>query len=174
MNTGKSTIYAMACTLALASPFALAQKAAKDDAKALRDLAQANMAEVEAGKLASQKAQNPEVKKFAEHMVDDHSKQLDELKQMAQSKEVKLPAQPKAKHQSAMKKLQGMSGEEFDRAYMSQMVKDHGEALQLAQKTAKQAKDGELKSVAQKAAPEIRQHLDMARKLSGETGAKSK
>ena len=172
MNSRKSTIAVLACSLALASPIALA-KADKNDAKALQDLAQANLAEVEAGKLASQKAQDPEVKKFAEHMVEDHGKQLAELKRMAQSKEVTLPAAPKARHQSMMKKLEDLSGDEFDRAYMAQMVKDHGEALTLVQKTAKQSKDDELKAAAQKAAPEIRAHLDMAQKLSGRTGEKS-
>jgi putative membrane protein len=172
VHTRKS-MAALTCSLALASPFALAQKAGKDDAKALQDLAQANMAEVQVGKLASQKARNPEVKKFAQHMIEDHGKQLGELKKMAQAKEVTLPAAPKPKHQAAMKKLQDLSGDEFDRAYMTQMVKDHGETLTLAQKTASQAKDDELKAAAQKAAPAIRQHLDTAQRLSGLTGAKS-
>jgi len=173
MNSRKSTIAVLACSLMLASPFALARKADKNDAKALQELAQANLAEVEAGKLASQKAQDPEVKKFAQHMVEDHGKQLAELKRMAQSKEVTLPATLKARHQSMMKKLEDLSGDEFDRAYMAQMVKDHGEALTLVQKTAKQSKDDELKAAAQKAAPEIRAHLDTAQKLSGRTGEKS-
>jgi putative membrane protein len=173
MNSRASKFIALACSLALTSPFALAAKADKNDAKALQDLAQANMAEVQAGKLASQKAQNPEVKKFARHMVEDHGKQLGELKQIAQARQVTLPAAPKPKHQEAMKKLQDLSGDEFDRAYMTQMVKDHGEALTLAQKTAKQAKDDELKAAAKKAEPAIRQHLDTAQKLAGLTGAKS-
>src|SRR3954468_18866830 len=169
MNSPKWKIVALACSLALASPFALADKADKNDAKALQDLAQANLAEVEAGKLASQKAQNPEVKKFARHMVEDHGKQLSELKQVAQAKEVTLPAAPKAKHREAMKKLQDLSGDEFDRAYMTQMVKDHGEALTLVQKTANQAKDDALKAAARKAEPGIREHLDTAQKLAGLT-----
>jgi putative membrane protein len=106
--------------------------------------------------------------------VDDHSKMLDETKQLADSKGVKLPTAPARKQQAAMKKLQSAEGEEFDRAFMAQMVKDHGEALQLAQKTSRQAKDPELKAAAGKAAPEIQDHLQMARKISGETGAKSK
>ena len=95
------------------------------------------------------------------------------LKQMAQAKEVTLPAAAKPKHQTAMKKLQDLSGDEFDRAYMTQMVKDHGETLTLVQKTAKQAKDDELKAAAKKAEPAIRQHLDTAQKLAGLAGAKS-
>jgi putative membrane protein len=173
MNRRASALVVLACSLALASPFALADKADKNDAKALQDLVQANLAEVQAGKLASQKAQNPEVKKFARHMVEDHGKQLGELKQIAQAKEVTLPAAAKPKHQTAMKKLQDLSGGEFDRAYMTQMVKDHGETLTLVQKTAKQAKDDELKAAAKKAEPAIRRHLDTAQKLAGLAGAKS-
>lgn len=136
------------------------------DAKRMQDLAIANMAEIEAGKLALQKAQDPKVKEFAQHMIDDHSKMLDEVKQLAQSKSVELPSAPDAKHQKAMKKLESASGQDFDRQYMRAMVKDHKDALKLAQRTAKGAKDAELKSSAQKAAPEIQDHLKMAQDIS--------
>src|SRR5438105_14466565 len=76
------------------------------DANRLKDLAQANMAEIEAGKLAAQKAQGAEVKKFAQRMVDDHSKQLEVIKKLAQAKAIELPTAPDAKHEGAMKKLQ--------------------------------------------------------------------
>ncbi len=136
------------------------------DAKHLKELALANMAEIEAGKLATEKAQDSKVKEFAQHMVDDHTKMLDEVKQLAQSKGVELPTTPDAKHQKAMKKLQGLSGEKFDREYMQAMVKDHRDALKLAQRTAQGAKDAEFKSAAQKAAPEIQDHLKMAQDIS--------
>jgi putative membrane protein len=174
MNTGKSTIYSLACALAIATPLAFAQKTDKQDAGALRAMLQANMAEVEAGKLASQKAQSPEVKQFAQKMIEDHSKKLEDLKSLAQTKGVEVPKAPAAKQQAAMKKLQGVSGEEFDRAYMAQMVKDHGEVLQRTRKIAREAKDGDLKAAAQKSAPGTEEHLKMARQLAGATGAKSK
>jgi putative membrane protein len=136
------------------------------DAKRMKDLAIGNMAEIEAGKLALEKAQSPEVKKFAQQMVDDHSKMLDEVKQLAQAKGVELPSAPDSKHQKIMKKLQAASGEDFDRQYMNAMVKDHKDSLKLAQRTAKGAKDSELKSSAEKAAPEIQDHLKMAQDIS--------
>ena len=139
------------------------------DAQRLKDLAQANMAEIEAGKLAAQKAQSAQVKKFAQQMVDDHSKQLEEIKKLAQAKGIELPAAPDAKHQGAVKKLQSASGEDFDKAYMREQVKDHRDALKLAQRTAKSAHDADLKSAADKAAPEIQEHLKMAQQISGST-----
>ena len=147
---------------------------ARGDAKHLKELAQANMAEVEAGKLAAQKAQNADVKKFAQQMVDDHSKQLEEIRKLAQAKGVELPSAPDSKHQRAMKKLESTSPDKFDHEYMQQMVKDHRDALKLAQRTAKGAKDSELKSSAEEATPEIEKHLQMARQLESSTKGSGK
>jgi putative membrane protein len=140
-------------------------KLSKQDAQSMQKLAEADRAEVAAGKMAQQKASSEQVKKFAEHMVQDHGKMLDEKQEMAQSKGVKLPQSPDKKHQAAMKKLQDASGTEFDRQYMAQMVKDHEKALKLAQKAAKDAKDPQLKAAAQKGAQEIEEHLKNAKQL---------
>jgi putative membrane protein len=143
----------------------------KQDRQALSRLAQGDMAEIAAGKVAAEKAASPEVKKFGEHMVEEHSKMLEEGKKLAESKGVKPPANPDKKHQSALSKLQKQSGEEFDRNFMAQMVKDHEDALKLAEKTAKDAKDPELKAHAQKGAPHIKEHLEQARKLHASLGS---
>lgn len=142
-----------------------APKVSKQDRQAMQKLAQSDMAEIEAGKLAQQKASSPEVKKFGEHMVEEHSKMLEEGKALAQSKGVKPPAATDKKHQAALKKLQGASGDDFDRRYMAQMVEDHQDALKLAEKAAKDAKDPQLKQHAQKGAGHIKEHLAQARKL---------
>ena len=65
-----------------------------------------------------------------------------------------------------MKKLQSASGQKFDREYMKAMVKDHREALKQVQRTAKSAKDPDLKNSAQQAAPQIQDHLKMAQSIS--------
>jgi putative membrane protein len=166
-----STLFAARPAAAQIQDKPATQKSAKGgessrDAKHMKDLAIANMAEVETGKLALEKAQDPKVKEFAQHMVDDHGKMLDEVKQLAQSKGVDLPSAPDAKHEKAMKKLQSASGASFDREYMRAMVKDHRDALKLAQRTAKGAKDPDLKAAAQKAAPDIQEHLKMAQDLA--------
>jgi putative membrane protein len=167
----KILVAASAAMLALALPIVNAQeenaKMSKGDVQALRKLAQADMAEIEAGKVAAQKASNPEVKKYAEHMVQEHSKMLEEGKQLAQAKGVQPPAGPDKKHQDALKKLQASDGEDFDRQYMRQMVRDHQEVLKLAQKTSKDAKDPELKAHVQKGLPHIKEHLEAARKMAG-------
>ena len=131
------------------------------------------MAEVDAGKVAAQKARNEDVKKFAQHMVDDHGKMLQEVQQLAQSKGVDVPNAPNAKHQEALKKLQSTSGAQFDKAYMSEMVKGHEETLKNVEKIASSAKDPDVKDAAQKALPDIKEHLQMAKEISGKAGGAS-
>jgi putative membrane protein len=146
------------------------EKLSKDDMQTLSRMARADMAEIEAGKLAQQKASNPEVKKYGEHMVQEHTKMLQEGTQLAQKKGVQPPKDTDKKHKSAMKKLQGLSGEEFDRQYISQMVKDHDEVMKLAQKTAKDTKDPDLKAHVEKGSPHVKEHLDQARKIQASLG----
>jgi putative membrane protein len=134
--------------------------------KHANQIAQADLAEVQAGKLGVSKASSPEVKKFAQSMIDDHGKHLGELRTMAKSKGMQLPSAPAKKHQEAMKKLQSASGAEFDKLFMTQMVKDHEDALKLVQDTATNAKDAELKADAEKTAPVIQKHLDEAKRIA--------
>jgi putative membrane protein len=94
---------------------------------------------------------------------------LQEQQSMAKAKGVSLPKEPKKKHQSALKKLQGASGSEFDRMYMEQMVKDHEKTLKTLQEAAKSAKDPELKQAAEKAAPNVQKHLEMAKDIAEKT-----
>ena len=134
--------------------------------KHAHQIAQSDLAEVQAGKLGVSKASSPEVKKFAQSMVDDHGKHLSELRTMAKNKGMQLPSAPAKKHQNAMKKLESASGAEFDKLFMTQMVKDHEDALKLVQDTAKNAKDAELKADAEKTAPVIQKHLEEAKRIA--------
>jgi putative membrane protein len=177
MRTRLTIAFAAATAFAL-SPAVLAQSKdasvkteqkksglASKDRKYFRDIAEANMAEVQTGKVAQQKASSDEVKKFAQHMVDDHGKMLEEQQSMAKTKGVQLPKQPKKEHQSALKKLESTSGADFDRTYMQQMVRDHEKTLKLVRDAAKNAKDPEIKQAAEKAAPDVEEHLKMAKQI---------
>lgn len=152
-------LFAVLAALALALP-AYAQK----DSKILRQLAQANMAEVQAGKVGAQKATEDDVKRFGERMAEGHGEQLAELRKIAKSNKVDLPSGADKKDQEALKKLeQTQKGRAFDRAYMAHMVKAHEEALKLHQNAAKNAEDKDVRAAAEKAIPDIRQHLDTAK-----------
>jgi putative membrane protein len=146
---------------------AWAQALDKSDQKLLKDMAMANMAEVETGKLALQKSQSDQVKSFAQQMVDDHGKGLEEVKKVAAAKNVTLPTELDSKHKAMARKLEGLSGDKFDRAYMDQAgVKAHHAAHTLVAKAESSAKDGEVKALAVKLQPTIQQHMGNAEQLS--------
>lgn len=159
-----------------AAPAAMAQqdKLDKADAAAMKKLAQANHAEIELGKLAQSKAQSDEVKKFGQHMVDEHGQMLEDLQKMASSKGVTLPDSPAAKDQKKLEKMQDLSGAQFDKRYMSDMVKDHKKDIKETAEMAKKAKDPEFKSAVQQANSKMKDHLQMAQQVAAATKSASR
>ena len=118
------------------------------------------MAEVELGKLAQSKATNNSVKEFGQMMVVDHSRANDELKEVAARKNVALPTSIDSKHQSEIERLKGLSGAEFDRAYVELMVDDHEEDVQKFEEQADKSTDADAKAFAEKTLPTLRRHLE--------------
>jgi predicted outer membrane protein len=150
---------------------------AKADQKILMDMARANISEIEAGKMAQSKSQNDQVKSFAQQMIDDHSKALTELQQLAQSKGVTLPTEPDAKHKAMAAKLDKLSGDAFDKAYMAQAgLQEHKKVHSMLMSDQKRAKDPDVKAAAAKMAPVVEQHLKSAQQMpavkSGTTSGK--
>jgi len=104
--------------------------AALSDAQGfINDMTIANLAEVQLGKMASEKGSNPDVKSFGQMMVKDHTQANDELKQVASRLKVQPPAQVDQKHKDLSDKLSKLSGAEFDREYINAMVMGHEEVL---------------------------------------------
>lgn len=146
----------------------------RGDRNFIAKAAASGMAEVEAGKLAAGKAQNPDIKQFGQQMVDDHTKANEELKSLASQKGLQLPSAIDRKHVAEMKKLEKASGTDFDRDYIRNLgTRDHAEAVKLFQKASKDAKDPEVKAFAAKYLPIIARHEETAKSLAGSSkGAK--
>ena len=132
----------------------------------VRKAAEGGLAEVELGQLAAQKASNEEVKQFGQRMVDDHSKANDQLKQVAAQEHINLPTEPSAKDKATKARLEKLSGEQFDRAYMRDMVKDHRTDVAEFAHEAKMGKDPAVKSFAESTLPTLREHLKLAEKTA--------
>ena len=139
------------------------------DRQFIQKAAMGGMAEVELGKLAQEKASSDEVKKFGEHMVEDHGKANEELKSIASTEGVQVSTELDKKHKATMQKLEKLSGAEFDREYMKQMVTDHKKTVADFKKQADSGKDAELKAFAAKTLPTLQEHLKMAQSLSDST-----
>lgn len=139
----------------------------RSDRKMLQDLAQGNMAEVDAGRMALEKSQNAEVKKFAQQMVDDHGSALADVQALARAKNVPLPDGAGAMAKTKATALKALSGNLFDREYAKRSgVGDHESTVKLLQKIQKDGKDSDLKALAGKMLPTVEHHLDMAKQLA--------
>ncbi|MDB5286678.1 MAG: outer membrane protein-like protein [Mucilaginibacter sp.] len=138
----------------------------KDDAKYAVEAANGGMLEVELGKLAQNKAISPAVMKFANMMVADHTKGNNELKTLAASKKISLPATLGEKFQKDYDDFSKMKREDFDKAYTDYMVKDHKTDIEEFKKEATDGKDPELKAFASKHVPILEHHLQMAQQAN--------
>jgi putative membrane protein len=135
----------------------------------LKDALQGGIAEVQLGQLALQKGSNADVKQFAQRMVDDHTKMGDQLKPIAQQIGVKVPDSPSKKDKATIAKLQALNGDDFDKAYMKDMVKDHKDDLTDFRSEADQGSNVAVKNAANQGAGIISQHLQMAEQINQKT-----
>jgi putative membrane protein len=132
--------------------------------------AQGGMAEVQLGEVAVKKASQPDIKQFATMMVSDHSKANKELQAIAAKNGVTLPSKLDAAHQDKVEQISKLSGEQFDKAYVSEMVKDHEQVAAAFEKASKTAQNPELKSFAATTLPVIKNHLQHIKAIaSGKT-----
>jgi len=136
-----------------------------DDTEFAVAAADGSMLEVQLGQLALTKASSPKVKEFAQSMVDDHSKANDELKTIAQTKNITLPSTISEEKQKDYDKLAEKSGPEFDKAYSEFMVKDHKDDVDQFKKAAEKCEDADIKSWAAEKVPVLENHLSMAESL---------
>ena len=136
------------------------------DSTFMKKAADGGMAEVELGKLAAEKGSSQEVKDFGQRMADDHSKANDQLKQLASQKHVELPQQPSSKHAATKAKLEKLSGEDFDKAYVAEMLKDHKQDVAEFKRKSKSAHDDDLKSFASQTLPTLQEHLKQVQNLA--------
>ena len=141
-------------------------KLSSGDSDFIKEAAQGGMMEVQLGKAAQDKASNEKVKEFGKRMEQDHSKSNDELKKIASDKGVQLSSDLDKKHKSKMDKLTKLSGAEFDRQYMRDMVSDHKDDIKKFQNEADKGKDADLKKFASQTLPTLKEHLQLAESAS--------
>jgi putative membrane protein len=162
LKTLTSAILIAATTLGTA----YAAGVSKDDTKFMQKAAEAGMFEIQASQLAQQKASNPEVKSFAAMMIDDHTKAADQLKQLAATKGVTLPAEPSKGQRKDIADLTKKTGKAFDREYADEVADDaHKDAVKLFEHAAKDSKDPDVKAFAANTLPVLRHHLESGKAL---------
>ena len=132
-----------------------------------------NMAEVELGKLADKQAASSNVKQFGQKMIDDHSKALEELKQLASQKKVSLPPDVLPEQKQLMEKLSKLNGAEFDKEYVKAMLEAHEKDVTTFQAVSKTATDADVKAFATKTLPTLKTHLEMIKAMADKMNIKA-
>ena len=95
------------------------------DGDFVRDVALKNMAEVELSRIALDKATDPNIRAFAQMMVDQHGAAGDKLKSAVSGQSVEWPAQLDDKHRKIADALRKEPDADFDHAYLEAMVEGH-------------------------------------------------
>ena len=140
------------------------------DASFLKNAAEDGLYEIQAAKIALDKATDPQVKTFAQHIIDDHTQANQDLEQLAASKGVKLPTSPSLTEQAKLKTLEHWTQSGFDHHFADGVgVSAHEDAVKTFTKQSTEAKDPDVKAFAAKELPALQQHLAMAKQLADKT-----
>ena len=153
----------------------------------MRMAAMSDRFEIESSRLAQERAQNAQVKQFAEHMVRDHTRTTQELQQLLQrihspagggaqtsgvtgggpgGTAADLQAGLDAEQTRMIGRLRDVRGAEFDRLYAEMQVQSHQKAVDLFASYARQGDNDQLRSWASQTLPGLQQHLQQAQQLA--------
>jgi putative membrane protein len=138
------------------------------DAQALGFIKVANesgLTEVKASALAQSISKNPRVVAFAKMMVSHHTMLNKELAQLALDKHVTRADTISRQHQKTIDSISKLPKNNFDKAYMNMMVKDHVDAVNLFEKTTSNRYNA-VQDLAKKTLPKLKMHLDSARAIA--------
>lgn len=145
---------------------AMAADLSNSDQRFLRKAGESGLLEIQASQLATERSQHPEVKRYAEMMIKDHTAVDKELKALASAKGFQLPTELDGGKKRLLEKLREIDGHEFDEEYADEVAVDaHEDAVELFEDAADDADDAEVKAFAAKHLPALQKHLDEGRKL---------
>jgi putative membrane protein len=142
-----------------------------EDTKFAKDAASGAAMEVKLGQLAEEKGSDPSVKEFGRRMVADHSKADNKLQAIGGQEGLKLPTDMSTIDRATYMRLEVLSGQRFDQAYASAMVKDHQGDIAAFEKEADSGSDESIKHFAAATLPTLREHLKMAKQMADTVGA---
>ncbi|HEX7845075.1 MAG TPA: DUF4142 domain-containing protein [Chitinophagaceae bacterium] len=128
-------------------------------------VADAGMNEVDITKLAQEKASIPEVKSLASMLWTDHSQLNQQVKQLAQERNITLPSTTSADHAKEMDDLKAKTGKNFDREFIRKMISKHNSSIDAFEKAVKDVKDSGVRTFADNTLPKLRMHRDSAQAI---------
>lgn len=146
-------------------------EAKENDSEFLVDAAEADLAEIQLGKLAQQKSTNADVKGLGKMMVEQHEKSAAALKTTAAQKNITLPTSLTEDGQKEFKDLNDKSGHDFDKKYTDMMVDGHEKLIKRMEKASEKAEDADIRMWAANMLPTLRTHLEHAKMVKEKVDA---
>ena len=145
-------------------------RTAHKDTEFLKAANQGSVDEINLAQIALKKSDDQDVKNFAQKMVDDHTKLLDDMKKFDDEAGLTVPEHADAGTLVEEAKLELLSGKSFDKSYIKKMVEDHHKDLVdfLAEKKA--TGYAAFRDAVEKGSQTVREHLEMANKLAKANG----
>ena len=180
MNAKKLIAAGAVAVMSLFTSAAFAQAgggAAPTDPQIVGVVTAADHIDIATARLALKKTKNDQVKQFAQQMIDDHTKLQQSVNDLG--KKLGVKAEPsaisKSLHTAAAaenKKLRGLKGKAFDKEYIDHEVAYHQQVIDAASKVLiPNAKNAELKSALEGAAPLLQGHLEHAKQIQSALGS---
>ena len=143
---------------------------AGDKESVLKHSAKMNMATEKFAELANEKAQNPQLKQYAQKLSQDHKQSQQELEKLAQKHNVTLPTSVDEKCKEEIARLQALSGEEFDREFAKGAVEGHAMAMAHLQQASSAATDTDVRQYTQSLLAKVREHQRQGREIARAVG----
>jgi len=139
----------------------------------VREAASSNLMEIRLGQMAQNKGSNEAVKQFGKRMAADHTNLENQLTAVASAGGQSFTPAMDARHERQVSRLEGLSGAEFDRAYMSLMIRGHQRDVSNFQTQGQSAQSSQVRTLATNALPVLQQHLSLALQVGSQVGVDS-
>lgn len=139
----------------------------------VQKVAQNDLAEIKMGSLAKEKGGTPAIRDFGERLVGDHTKNLDQLKALAQEQHITLPTEPNQTQMIDYKNLSTLNTNEFDKKFARHIVNDHVRAVTEFKAESKNGTNPQIKAFAKKSVPVLETNLRLARNMMNSVNTKT-
>ena len=140
------------------------------DTTYIRQAMRANFTEVALGRGAEDDAENSSVKEFAKRMISDHNEANEKWVSLGNKNHMKFELKLSPEGEAAAERLKDLDDAEYDRAYMTEMIRLHEQNLVNLQRMEQSASSSEVRQLASTSAAATREHLALAQQVGRGVG----
>ncbi|HUB51336.1 MAG TPA: DUF4142 domain-containing protein [Terracidiphilus sp.] len=147
-------------------PGAAGNEQAYRDAVFVQDALRNSQAQVAMSQLAATKSPSQDVQQFSQKMVQLHTSLSNQLKPATKALGVDEPKGPSKKERQEIARLEGLSGPDFDTAYLTDLAKEQQKNLRAFRDEENNAQSPGLQQAAKQDEPVLSQHYEILQKLA--------